>query len=120
MASSWQTSPVRSDVYAAAKGVAVPPAALNSRPSLSWRAGSNTTNPLDAAWFNLFGEFIERDDDNLTRSMRGDRRITDVPGIVSGTRSPRDLPNHRCINICTGSAGVYRWEFDKGPQSMAV
>jgi len=33
-------------------------------------------------------------------------------------RSPRDLTAHRCINICMGSAGVYRWEFDKGNQSL--
>jgi hypothetical protein len=35
-------------------------------------------------------------------------------------KSPRDLPNHRCINISMGSAGVYRWEFDKGTQSLVV
>ncbi|HEY3380139.1 MAG TPA: LysR substrate-binding domain-containing protein [Vicinamibacterales bacterium] len=27
---------------------------------------------------------------------------------------------HRCINIRMGSAGVYRWEFDKGDQSLVV
>ena len=35
-------------------------------------------------------------------------------------KSPRDLPNRRCINISMGSAGVYRWEFDKGTQSLVV
>src|SRR3989454_902656 len=34
--------------------------------------------------------------------------------------SPRDLPSHRCINFRHGSAGVYRWEFDKGKQSLTV
>ena len=34
--------------------------------------------------------------------------------------SPHDLTNHRCINFRHGSAGVYRWEFDKGKQSLTV
>ena len=34
--------------------------------------------------------------------------------------SPRDLLSHRCINYRHGSAGVYRWEFDKGKQSLVV
>jgi DNA-binding transcriptional LysR family regulator len=28
--------------------------------------------------------------------------------------------HHRCFNFRHGSAGVYRWEFDKGNQSLAV
>lgn len=32
-------------------------------------------------------------------------------------KSPRDLTKHRCINFRHGSAGVYRWEFDKGSPS---
>src|SRR2546423_11925096 len=35
-------------------------------------------------------------------------------------KSPRDLLNHRCINFRHGSDGVYRWEFDKGKQSLTV
>jgi DNA-binding transcriptional LysR family regulator len=35
-------------------------------------------------------------------------------------KSPRDLLSHRCINFRHGSAGVYRLEFDKGKQSLAV
>src|SRR5206468_9544077 len=31
-----------------------------------------------------------------------------------------DLLEHRCINFRHGSAGVYRWEFDKGKQSVTV
>jgi DNA-binding transcriptional LysR family regulator len=34
--------------------------------------------------------------------------------------SPHDLLRHRCINFRHGSDGVYRWEFDKGDQSLAV
>jgi len=33
--------------------------------------------------------------------------------------SPHDLTHHRCLNFRHGS-GVYRWEFDKGKQSLAV
>jgi DNA-binding transcriptional LysR family regulator len=35
-------------------------------------------------------------------------------------KSPHDLLSHRCINVRHGSAGVYRWEFQKGDQSLAV
>ena len=35
-------------------------------------------------------------------------------------RSPRDLTAHRCLNFRHGSSGVYRWEFDKGRQSLSV
>jgi DNA-binding transcriptional LysR family regulator len=30
------------------------------------------------------------------------------------------LTGHRCINFRHGSAGVYRWEFDKGDESLTV
>src|SRR5439155_8418624 len=70
-----------------------------------------------------FGEFIERD--MITFRVSRDHR----PAIVGSPRyfeshqkptSPRDLPNHRCINFRHGSNGVYRWEFDKGKQSLTV
>src|SRR3989449_10909428 len=38
----------------------------------------------------------------------------------SKPKLPRDLLNHRCINFRHGSDGVYRWEFDKGKQSLTV
>ena len=34
--------------------------------------------------------------------------------------APHDLLEHRCINFRHGSEGVYRWEFDKGDQSLTV
>jgi DNA-binding transcriptional LysR family regulator len=69
------------------------------------------------------GEFIERD--MLAVRVSPDLRpaIVASPGYFeSHTKpaSPRDLPGHRCINFRHGSAGVYRWEFDKGKQSLAV
>src|SRR2546426_12243893 len=69
------------------------------------------------------GEFIERD-------MVAVRVSPDLrPAIVGSPRyfeshekpaSPRDLPSHRCINFRHESDGVYRWEFDKGKQSLTV
>jgi DNA-binding transcriptional LysR family regulator len=70
-----------------------------------------------------FGEFIEQDMHAVRVSQ--DRR----PAIVGSPRyfeshpkpaSPRDLTSHRCINFRHGSDGVYRWEFDKGKQSLVV
>src|SRR5256886_12034279 len=63
--------------------------------------------------------------DMITFRVSQDHR----PAIVGSPRyfeshpkpaSPRDLPSHRCINFRHGSAGVYRWEFDKGKQSLTV
>jgi len=69
------------------------------------------------------GEFIERD--MLAVRVSRDLRpaIVGSPGYFEShpkPASPRDLPGHRCINYRHGSAGVYRWEFDKGKQSLAV
>jgi DNA-binding transcriptional LysR family regulator len=70
-----------------------------------------------------FGEFIERD--MITFRVSQDHR----PAIVGLPRyfashprpaAPRNLLSHRCINFRYGSAGVYRWEFDKGKQSLTV
>ncbi|MEO5823644.1 MAG: LysR family transcriptional regulator [Vicinamibacteraceae bacterium] len=69
------------------------------------------------------GEFIARD--MIAVRVSADQR----PAIVGAPRyfashpkpkSPRDLTAHRCINARMGSAGVYRWEFDKGKQSLTV
>ena len=35
-------------------------------------------------------------------------------------KSPRDLIKHRCLNFRHGTDETYRWEFDKGKQSLAV
>src|SRR5205814_849518 len=35
-------------------------------------------------------------------------------------KSPRDLLQHRCINFRHGRDEIYRWEFDKGKQSLTV
>lgn len=69
------------------------------------------------------GEFIERDmiATRVSRDQRG--AIVASPAYLAShppPQTPRDLPQHRCINIRMGRAGVYRWEFDLGPQSLAV
>ncbi len=69
------------------------------------------------------GEFIERD--MIAVRVSPDQRAA----IVGSPRyfeshprpdSPQDLTHHRCLNFRHGSAGVYRWELDKGNQSLAV
>ena len=81
---------------------------------------------LVAAGFDAgihFGEFIEQD--MVAVRVSRDPR----PAIVGSSayfeshpkpKSPRDLLNHRCINFRHGSDGVYRWEFDRGKQSLTV
>jgi len=70
-----------------------------------------------------FGEFIEQD--MVAVRVSSDQRPTIVgsPGYFEShpvPKSPRDLLTHRCINFRHGSEGVYRWEFDKGKQSLTV
>lgn len=69
------------------------------------------------------GEFIERD--MIAVRVSPDQRAA----IVGSPRyfdshprpdSPHDLTHHRCVNFRHGADGVYRWEFDKGNQSLAV
>ena len=69
------------------------------------------------------GEFIERD--MIAVKVSPDQRaaIVGSPSYFTShatPESPRDLTDHRCLNFRHGSAGVYRWEFDKGRQSLAV
>jgi DNA-binding transcriptional LysR family regulator len=70
-----------------------------------------------------YGEFIEQD-------MVAVRVSPDhCPAIVGSSvyfeshprpKSPRDLLRHRCINFRHGREEIYRWEFDKGKQSLTV
>jgi DNA-binding transcriptional LysR family regulator len=81
---------------------------------------------LVAAGFDAgieIGEFIQRD-------MVAVRVSEDLRAAIVGSpryfasrpkpRHPRDLVNHACINFRQGSRGMYRWEFDKGKQSLSV
>jgi DNA-binding transcriptional LysR family regulator len=69
------------------------------------------------------GEFIQKD-------MIAVRVGADHQPVIVGSPSyfalhpkpkfPRDLLQHQCINFRHGSAGVYRWEFQKGKKSLSV
>jgi DNA-binding transcriptional LysR family regulator len=69
------------------------------------------------------GEFIEKD-------MVAVRVSRDLTPVIVGSPSyfashprpttPQDLTAHRCINFRHGSGEIYRWEFDKGDQSLVV
>jgi DNA-binding transcriptional LysR family regulator len=70
-----------------------------------------------------YGEFIEQD--MVAVRVSPDHR----PAIVGSAsyfeshlrpKTPRDLLQHRCINFRHGRDEIYRWEFDKGKQSLTV
>lgn len=69
------------------------------------------------------GEYIERDMIAIRVSRDLRPAIVGSPGYFethARPQSPRDLPGHRCINFRHGSAEVYRWELDKGDESLTV
>ena len=70
-----------------------------------------------------YGEFIERDMIAVRVSRDHRAAIVGSPGYFKShpkPKSPHDLLSQRCINFRHGSAGVYRWEFDKGRKSLSV
>ena len=70
-----------------------------------------------------FGEFIEKDMIAVRVSRDQRPAIVGAPTYFAShtkPRSPRDLTEHRCINFRHGSEGIYRWEFEKGRQSLTV
>jgi DNA-binding transcriptional LysR family regulator len=81
---------------------------------------------LVAAGFDAgihYGEFIEKDMVAVRVSQDHRAAIVGSPGYFDShpvPTSPRELTGHRCINFRHGSAGVYRWEFDKGDESLTV
>lgn len=69
------------------------------------------------------GEFIERD--MIAVRVSADQRaaIVGSPQYFESHAKPtlpKDLTHHRCLNFRHGSAGVYRWEFEKGKKSLTV
>ncbi len=69
------------------------------------------------------GEFIERDMIAVRVSPDQRAAIVGAPTYFKAhpkPKSPRDLTNHRCLNFRHGANETYRWEFDKGKQSLAV
>jgi DNA-binding transcriptional LysR family regulator len=81
---------------------------------------------LVAAGFDAgihLGEAIQRD--MVAVRVSSDHRLAVVgsPDYFAShpkPSSPHDLPNHPCINLRGGSAGPYRWEFEKGGEVLAV
>jgi DNA-binding transcriptional LysR family regulator len=70
-----------------------------------------------------FGEYIEKDMIAVRVSPDLRPAIVGSPGYFRShprPRSPRDLTGHRCINFRHGSAGIYRWEFEKGKKCLSV
>src|SRR5262245_6465246 len=69
------------------------------------------------------GDFIERDMIAVRVSPDQRAAIVGSPGYFAShppPDSPHDLTHHRCLNFRHGFASVYRWEFDRGRQSLAV
>ena len=69
------------------------------------------------------GEFIERDMIAVRVSPDQRAAIVGAPKyfeVHPKPKSPRDLTKHRCLNFRHGADETYRWEFDKGKQSLAV
>jgi DNA-binding transcriptional LysR family regulator len=69
------------------------------------------------------GEYIAKDMIAVRVSADHQPVIVGSPAYFqshSRPRSPRDLLQHQCINFRHGSAGLYRWEFEKGKKSLSV
>jgi DNA-binding transcriptional LysR family regulator len=81
---------------------------------------------LVAAGFDAgihFGEYIEQDMVAIRVSQDLRPAIVGSPEYFEShatPKSPSDLRTHQCIRFRHGSAGIYRWEFDKGRRSLVV
>jgi len=70
-----------------------------------------------------YGEYIQKDMIAVRVSKDHRAAIVGSPAYFKShpkPKSPHDLLSHRCINFRHGSAGIYRWEFDKGRKSLSV
>jgi DNA-binding transcriptional LysR family regulator len=70
-----------------------------------------------------FGEYVQKDMIAVRASKDHRAAIVGAPDYFKShpkPKTPHDLLKHRCINFRHGSAGVYRWEFDKGKKSLSV
>src|SRR5215469_6039519 len=70
-----------------------------------------------------FGEYIQKDMIAVRVSRDHRAAIVGAPAYFksnSKPKTPHDLLRHRCINFRHGTAGIYRWEFDKGKKSLSV
>jgi DNA-binding transcriptional LysR family regulator len=70
-----------------------------------------------------FGEYIAQDMVTVRASPDLRPAIVGSPAYLKAhakPASPRDLPQHRCIRFRHRGESVYRWELDKGDQSLAI
>src|SRR5438128_4257858 len=70
-----------------------------------------------------FGEYIQKDMIAVRVSKDHRAAILGAPAYFKShpkPKTPHDLLKHRCINFRHGTAGIYRWEFEKGKKSMYV
>jgi DNA-binding transcriptional LysR family regulator len=70
-----------------------------------------------------FGEYIQKDMIAVRVSKDHRAAIVGSPAYFKShpkPKTPHDLLRHKCINFRHGSAGLYRWEFDKGKKSLSV
>jgi DNA-binding transcriptional LysR family regulator len=70
-----------------------------------------------------FGEYIQKDMIAVRVSPDHRAAIVGSPAYFDThprPKVPRDLLHHHCINFRHGSAGLYRWEFEKGRKSLSV
>jgi DNA-binding transcriptional LysR family regulator len=70
-----------------------------------------------------FGEYIQKDMIAVRVSKDHRAAIVGAPSYFKThprPKMPHDLLKHRCINFRHGTAGVYRWEFEKGKKSLSV
>jgi len=69
------------------------------------------------------GEFIQRDMIAVRASADQRAAIVASPAyfkVHPEPRKPQDLLQHRCIGCRLGTAGLYRWEFQKGGKEVTV
>jgi DNA-binding transcriptional LysR family regulator len=70
-----------------------------------------------------FGEFIAQDMVAVRVSPDIRHAIVGAPAYFAShprPKSPRDLLAHRCINFRHRGEGIYKWELDKGNESVAI
>lgn len=66
----------------------------------------------------------------VPEDMIARRLSADIRWVVAGSpayfdrfgepQHPRDLANHRCLRIRLGSGTIYRWEFERGEEAIAL
>lgn len=70
-----------------------------------------------------FGEYIQKDMIAVRVSKDHRAAIVGAPEYFKShpkPKTPHDLLRHRCINFRHGTAGLYRWEFERGKKSLSV